>query len=319
MRILMSSTILITIGISYLIMKKSNISIILLKNSKKEDIIKNVIFLIISIVMTCVQLLEIQKLDSVVLIKLSIFTMFSILLFYYIIMSNIIKTLKIKDTNLQLNILEGHNKNLTTINDSLKCFKHDFNNIIQVMNGYIALNDLKSLKKYFGILLEECNDINIMEKLNPEIINNPALYGILMNKYELAEKFNIKMKIDTLLLDFKFVEKNIYDISRIFGILLDNAIESAKDCKEKLVNIKLCKDNENKYLIIIENTYNNTEIDMEKIFQKNYTTKNSKHNSGLGLWEIKKILSRNTELDLFTTTDNNIFKQQLEIYQNILY
>ena len=35
---------------------------------------------------------------------------------------------------------------------------------------------------------------------------------------------------------------------------------------------------------------------------------------GLGLWEVRKILNKNNNLNLFTSKDNKFFKQQLEIY-----
>ena len=66
--------------------------------------------------------------------------------------------------------------------------------------------------------------------------------------------------------------------------------------------------------MLIENTYSNKNVDTEKIFEKKYSTK--KGNSGLGLWEVRKILSRNTNLNLFTTKNDNYFTQQLEMYNN---
>lgn len=38
------------------------------------------------------------------------------------------------------------------------------------------------------------------------------------------------------------------------------------------------------------------------------------NNTGLGLWEIRQILKRNNNLNLFTTKNSEFFKQQLEIY-----
>ena len=65
-------------------------------------------------------------------------------------------------------------------------------------------------------------------------------------------------------------------------------------------------------MLTIENTYNNKQICIDQIFEKNYTTK--PHNTGLGLWEVRKILSKNSNLNLHTTKNNDYFSQQLEIY-----
>ena len=65
-------------------------------------------------------------------------------------------------------------------------------------------------------------------------------------------------------------------------------------------------------MLTIENTYNNKQICIDKIFEKDYTTK--PHNTGLGLWEVRKILKKNSNLNLYTTKNNDYFSQQLEIY-----
>ena len=68
----------------------------------------------------------------------------------------------------------------------------------------------------------------------------------------------------------------------------------------------------NRQLVIIENTYKDKNIDTFKIFEKAYTTK--PNNTGLGLWEVNKILKKHDNLAIFTSKDDELFKQQLEIY-----
>ena len=65
-------------------------------------------------------------------------------------------------------------------------------------------------------------------------------------------------------------------------------------------------------LLIVENTYKNKDVDTEKIYEKGFSTKHG--NSGLGLWKVRQILIRNNNLNLFTTKNDEYFKQQLEIY-----
>ena len=96
---------------------------------------------------------------------------------------------------------------------------------------------------------------------------------------------------------------------------MDNAIEAANECKEKKINVIMRTDiNANRQLLIIENTYNNKDVDTDKIYEKGFSTK--KNNTGLGLWEVRQILKRNTNLNLFTHKNNEFFIQQLEIYTN---
>lgn len=121
-------------------------------------------------------------------------------------------------------------------------------------------------------------------------------------------------------LDLSTLNMKIYEFTRILGILLDNAIEAAEQCREKEIHVILRKDPKvNRQLLIIENTYANKDVDTEKIFEKGYTSKETedKKKHGLGLWEVRKILRKNDNLNLFTHKDSDFFKQQLEIYPNI--
>ena len=59
-------------------------------------------------------------------------------------------------------------------------------------------------------------------------------------------------------------------------------------------------------------TYNNKDIDTDKIYEKGFSTK--ENNTGLGLWEVRQILNKNKNLNLYTSKNNEYFNQQLEIY-----
>ena len=62
------------------------------------------------------------------------------------------------------------------------------------------------------------------------------------------------------------------------------------------------------------NTYKNKDINVDKIFEKDFSTKSKKSNSGLGLWEVRQILKKNNNLNLFTSKNDEFFSQQFEIY-----
>lgn len=50
------------------------------------------------------------------------------------------------------------------------------------------------------------------------------------------------------------------------------------------------------------------------IFDKGVTSKPG--NTGLGLWKVREILKKNENLNLFTTKNNEYFRQQFEMYYN---
>ena len=236
-----------------------------------------------------------------------------ILAFYFIaIINNIINLSKINQSNLQIKNLELYNKTLALMQDNIRAFKHDFSNIMQAIGGYLMLDNFDGLKKYYSDLLKDCNSINNLDSLNPELINNPAIFNILANKYYLSTQYNIKMNI-SVFIDMNSLNIKTYELSRILGILLDNAIEAAKDCDNKDISISFSKDSKfNRNLITIENSYSDGNIDLNKIFEKGFSSK--KEHTGLGLWEVRKILNQNNNLNLYTSKTEKFFKQQLEIY-----
>ena len=200
-------------------------------------------------------------------------------------------------------------KNLTSVCDSTRTFRHDFNNIMQAIGGYIKTNNMYDLKNYYNSLIPECFKINNLYRFHSKLMENAAIYSVVSNKYNIAEDNNVKMSLN-ILLDLNSLRINTYTLTRILGILLDNAIEASKECNQKIVNISF-QDYKDKQLIIVENTYLAKGISTKKIFEKNFTTK--KDNSGLGLWKISKILSKNQNLNLYTQAGKEFFSQQLEI------
>ena len=105
----------------------------------------------------------------------------------------------------------------------------------------------------------------------------------------------------------------IYEFARILGILLDNAIEASAECEEKIINLTFRNDTKNsRQLVIVENTYKNKDIDTDKIFEKGFSGK--ENHTGLGLWEVRKLVKKNNNLNLYTSKNDKYFSQQLEIY-----
>lgn len=244
-----------------------------------------------------------------------IFLSISSLIAYFIIsIYSLISTNKLNIAKQNLEETRLMNKTLTILNDKIRAFRHDFNNIIQALGGYIQAKDIDGLKKYYSQLLKDCQEVNNLTGLNPESINNPAIYSLLASKYYLATEKGIEFDLD-IFMDLTSIDMKIYEFCRILGILLDNAIQATQECEEKHIRVTIRKDNRCKrQLLIVENTYKEKDIDTEKIFEKGYSTKEG--NTGLGLWEVRQILLKNTNLNLFTSKDNIYFKQQLEIYKS---
>ena len=66
---------------------------------------------------------------------------------------------------------------------------------------------------------------------------------------------------------------------------------------------KMMMEGNNKGIIVIENSYKKVNIDLDKIFEKGYSTKLDKEDHGLGLWNVRRILNTTENLNLFTKMD----------------
>ena len=294
--------------ILYIIFKNNNINITILDNMNKRT---KILLIINSIFMLCSFILQ-SFLVSYYIDNLPIYiTLISIVVllgYYFISFYSIIKTTSLQQTKQALEQTQQYNKTLCILHDNIRCFKHDYNNVITTIGGYVQSEDIEGLKKYYSQLLADCSRSNNLSTLSPEVINEPAIYSLLTNKYHKANEFGININIEAFL-DFHKLNMKIYEFTKILGILLDNAIEAAQECEKKVINVTIRKDFKvNRQLLVIENTYKNKSIDTEKIYEKGFSSK--PNNTGLGLWETRQILKRNNNLNLFTTKNSEFFKQQ---------
>lgn len=316
-RLLFSVIYYILLFLLYKCFSKHNINFLLFDKLKNKNILLLVInFLIGSIAIGIEYYLLFNYID-VMPNSLVFLSLFVISLYFAISIFSLIRTSKLEETTQQLEIEKTYNKTLNTLYDNIRGFKHDFNNMIQAIGGYLSVNNINDLKTYYKELLEECQINNNLAVLNPELINNPAIYSLLADKYTKSESNNIDFNIEVMA-DLSNLNIKPLELTRILGILFDNALEAAGKCSKKIVNVTFKNDKSHiKTLIIIQNTYLNKDVDINKIFEKGYSSKEiteNNKNHGLGLWEVRKYLSKHTELDLYTTKNDEFFTQQFEIY-----
>ena len=295
-----------------LILKYKHIGLSQLDEIDKKN--KNIIIfnLILGLFTLSIQLIIAFYYTDTLPLIITFLSFIALLIYFALSIYSLTRAMQLSVTTKKLESAEEYNKTLRILHDSVRGFKHDFDNIVTTIGGYVKTNDMEGLKKYYVQLEDDCQKVNNLYLLNPEVINNPGIYNLLTNKYNEAISKNIKVNM-SLLLDLSNLKMKIYEFARILGILLDNAIEASQECEEKIINITFRNDEKNhRQLIIIENTYNNKDVDTIKIFGKGISGK--ENHTGLGLWEVQNILKKNNNISLFTTKTENYFKQQLEIY-----
>ena len=295
-----------------LILKYRKVTINILENfdvKNKSFITFNFLFGFINIFLQGI--LSVKYID-ILPVEFTFFNFLCLLIYFGFSFFSLAKIMSLVKTKEKLESAEEYNKTLHILHDSVRGFKHDFDNIVTTIGGYIKTNDIKGLEKYYSQLEDDCQRVNNLYILNPDIINNPGIYNLLTTKYAEADAKDIKVNI-TFLLDLNNLNMKIYQFARILGILLDNAIDAASECDKKVLNIVFRNDSKNnRNIILVENTYKNKDINLETIFNKGYSEKED--HTGLGLWEIKQILKKNNNINLHTSKNNEYFSQQLEIY-----
>lgn len=249
---------------------------------------------------------------------------FSLLCTYITI--SILKNIKLETNNkIESTKLEQQKKYILALeknNNEIRKFKHDFNNIILGLDGYINNDDFdkEKLKKYFNSTIMnfnnniELNDI-VIAKLNS--IKVSSLKSLITNKVLIAQNNNINVDINIQGEITNFYTDEM-QLSRILGILLDNAIEAslelADDKKIEMNIIQIDKTTD----IQISNTFNNTGIPITDFNKEGFSTKGT--NRGLGLSSAHEIANKLNML-LNTEIDGNTFVQILtiegEMYENL--
>ena len=249
---------------------------------------------------------------------------FSLLCTYITI--SILKNIKLETNNkIESTKLEQQKKYILALeknNNEIRKFKHDFNNIILGLDGYINNDDFdkEKLKKYFNSTIMnfnnniELNDI-VIAKLNS--IKVSSLKSLITNKVLIAQNNNINVDINIQGEITNFYTDEM-QLSRILGILLDNAIEAslelADDKKIEMNLIQIDKTTD----IQISNTFNNTGIPITDFNKEGFSTKGT--NRGLGLSSAHEIANKLNML-LNTEIDGNTFVQILtiegEMYENL--
>ncbi len=166
-----------------------------------------------------------------------------------------------------------------------RSYAHDFHHHIEVMQTLLDEKDEISLKEYMKGIHRSVRDLQKRDFPFAQ----PAVNALLSAKTIYAEQKDIRIMIDSSE-TVMFPQLNVYDVIRILGNLLDNAIESLDDAnpKEKWIKIEYRTVLNLTILKVSNSGPPIPEYMRENIFRSGYTTK-TKH-SGIGLAFLKLLI-----------------------------
>lgn len=252
--------------------------------------------------------------DESVKFNLILFSIYFLLLLFImsVLISSIRKEMQFENTKNEFKNLSEYTKNLETLYNDMRVFRHDYINILSSMVGYIESKDMEGLEHHFNkniLPLSEGMKSNNFKIGLLQNIKIPEIKGILASKVIRAQEMGVDVSIEVMEPIIK-MSMDIIDLSRSVGILLDNAIEAALKCDKPFIKLALIN-KENSVLMIIVNGTPKDTPPIHKIYERGFSTKGE--NRGLGLYNLKQILGKYNTIFLDTVIENGEFSQALEV------
>lgn len=201
---------------------------------------------------------------------------------------------------------------IESINNEMRKFRHDYVNILTTLSDYIREDDMPGLRKYFDEHIVPMKDklktrsikMNGIEKLKVREIK-----GLITTKIIQAQEKRIPISIEVPD-EIDRIDMNTVELSRIIGIIVDNAIEASENLEEPLINIAFIYNDESVTFIVM-NKCGDDIPKIHELFEQGFSTKGD--NRGLGLSTLKELTDSNENVLLDTVIENGYFVQKVEI------
>ena len=191
-------------------------------------------------------------------------------------------------------------------------FKHDYMKIYSSMSAMIADNDIKGIKEFFynEILPFQQNILRDAAFTHSvTLIQDSIIQGIIYSYVIKARNNGINFSIDIQEEIDEIQEISSIDISRILGILLDNAFEEAIKTESKNVTLGIIS-LEAQIIYVVKNEYS-LAPDISKILSEKYSTKGDKHGRGLSI--VQKICNAYNNIYFNIKLQNGFFVSEVII------
>lgn len=194
----------------------------------------------------------------------------------------------------------------------IRRFRHDYQNILLSMEEYIVCGNLEGLKQYFYDEIKQTS-INISDNMSQlsllGSIKTPEIKSLFVNKFILAQENGIRVEIETTETN-QVIKEDMLVIIRVLGIILDNAIEAAKEESDGFVRLALF-DDDTDLKIIVANSCQPHIPKLHVLQEEGFSTKGK--NRGLGLSNLDKLVKSTNHVFLETKIVDDVFIQILTI------
>jgi hypothetical protein len=197
---------------------------------------------------------------------------------------------KLAKEKLKLKVSNEYNEVIDEIVQEIKQRQHDFVNYKNTIKGIVNVIDEKEIKEAINNYIKDEDQYG--DKINALIyIENVVIRSIIYRNMCKFKKYNIKFEYE--------IENNVLDdilsyheMSNVLNNLLNNAFEEVmkKDCIEKNIRVKIFNKSKTAHLIIINKVVNPSNINLNEMFTRGYSTKGT-YTRGYGLHNVQAIIN----------------------------
>ena len=213
----------------------------------------------------------------------------------------------------ELEILEDYNLRLENLYTELRCFKHDYLNILSSLSAYMQEGKYEEMQEYFeeNIMVQGqsmVQDDKIIGRLSN--LKIPEIKGLVYTKILTSLSYHLNIEVD-LKEEIKEIDMKSSDLIRVLGIFLDNAIEAARETERKELYIGFLPVKEGIYIRIENSTNMIVNGNVEQIYGMDFTSKGE--GRGIGLGGAEKIIGKYNNVLHMTEQETEKFIQQMKI------
>lgn len=202
---------------------------------------------------------------------------------------------------------------LESIQSNMRTFRHDYKNMMSSLYLSSKEGRIWETEQNIHDMIEEFDE-SIDRKMNLTMqmanIKNMAVKSLLYKKLMEIRKKRIDFRMEVLYPVDDTCMKPL-DLSRILGILLDNAIEAVEETGGNIVLSILAQ--EGGLYIVVDNSAKEAP-DLERMYQSHYSTKGS--GRGMGLYSLKRILEKYSSASIITEYRNERLIQRITVPKN---
>lgn len=209
-------------------------------------------------------------------------------------------------------------ENLEEMQKEVRAFRHDYKNILAGMYLDAEAGEVEKIRETLKQL-----ELNFDRKLGEKIrqtgqvgnIRIPELKSLVLSKLMQMEQKKLSCRLEVF---YPVTETGmeVWDLTRCLGILLDNAMEAAREVgsateERKGPSVELLLMRQEKFFTVRVENVRKKEGDMAKIWEEGYSTKGK--GRGMGLSSYQRILQRYPEASFATSWTDDRFIQELTV------